>query len=165
MKIAGKAFIIVYRAASLLLVAAAAVVLALLIFNIRPYAVVTGSMEPVIPQGSVCFADQRAAFGDIQEGDIIIFRLGSLLVTHRAVRVDETGVTTKGDANNTEDTSGKLTEENYIGKVIFWVPSVGRFLMYARTVTGRIAVIGGFALFFAAGFLYDRLSARRGDDE
>lgn len=164
MKLVGKIFAAVYRTASALLVAAAAAVLVLLFLGIRPYAVITGSMEPAIPQGSICFVNSRAAFSNISEGDVIVFRRGELVVTHRAVRVDEAGVTTKGDANNAEDTGGKVTEENYVGKVVFWLPLIGKVVLYARTVRGRIVVIGAFVLFLAAGPLYDRIAEGREEE-
>lgn len=158
MKLAGRIYTAVYRAVSNVLIAAAALVLLLLVFGVRPYAVTTGSMEPTIPEGGVCFVDQRARFDKVSEGDIIVFRLGELLVTHRAVRIDGGGITTKGDANNTEDLSGKVTEANFVGRVVFWVPLVGRVLIFAHTVTGRIVVIGAFVLFAAGGFLCDRMT-------
>ncbi len=161
MKLAGKLFFGLYRVLASLLVAAAAAVLLLLLFGVRPYAVATGSMEPTIPQGSVCFVNQRAAFADVREGDIIVFRLGELLVTHRAVQIDPAGVTTQGDANSSPDTAGKVTEENYVGSVLFWLPFVGAVLLYARTGAGRFLVLGGFAAFLAAGLLYDALAARK----
>ena len=158
MKLIGKIFITLYGAAAALLVASAAAVLALLLFGVRPYVVLTGSMEPAIPQGSICFVSSRASFTEVSSGDVIAFRMGSLLVTHRAVRVDENGITTRGDANNAEDMGDKVAARNYIGKVIFCMPSVGKALLYARTVRGRIVVIGAFALFIAAGPLCDRLT-------
>lgn len=161
MKLAGALFFGLYRAVAALLVAAAAAVLLLLLFGVRPYAVVTGSMEPTIPQGCVCFVNQRASFAQLREGDIIVFRLGDLLVTHRAVQIDGEGVTTKGDANSSPDTAGKVTEENYVGSVLFWLPFVGSVLLYARTGAGRFVVLGAFAAFLAAGLLYDALAARK----
>ncbi|MBR4424313.1 MAG: signal peptidase I [Oscillospiraceae bacterium] len=161
MKLAGALFFGLYRAVAALLVAAAAAVLLLLLFGVRPYAVVTGSMEPTIPQGCVCFVNQRASFAQLREGDIIVFRLGDLLVTHRAVQIDGEGVTTKGDANSSPDTAGKVTEENYVGSVLFWLPFVGTVLLYARTGAGRFVVLGAFAAFLAAGLLYDALAARK----
>ncbi len=158
MRLVGKIFIVVYEVVAALLVVSAAAVLALLLFGIRPYVVLTGSMEPAIPQGSICLVNSRSSFAEVSAGDVIAFRMGSLLVTHRAVRVDVDGVVTKGDANNTEDTGDKVTEQNFIGKVIFCIPSVGKVLLYARTVRGRIVVIGSFALFIAAGPLCDRLT-------
>ena len=161
MKTAGNIFIILYRAISIFLVAAATAVLLLLLLGIRPYAVSTGSMEPTIPTGAVCFVNQRAAFSELAARDVIVFRLGDLLVTHRAVRIDASGVTTKGDANNTEDLSGKVTAENFVGKVVFWIPLVGKLLLYARSLRGKIILFGLLLLFLGAGLFYDKLTNQK----
>lgn len=158
MKTAGKVFIIIYRILASAVVLAAVAILILFICGIRPYAVRTGSMEPTIPQGSLSFVNTRAAFSDIKERDIIAFQVGDVFVTHRAVGIDGGSVTTQGDANNNTD-AAKVTENNYIGETLFWVPVVGWIPLYAHTAGGRIVVIGGFALFVLSGVIYDRVSA------
>lgn len=160
MRRAGKLFLLGYRCLAGLIVGAAAAVLLLLLFGVRLYAVQTGSMEPTIPAGSVCFVNRRVSFGEIRAGDIIAYRVGELLVTHRAVRVEAEGVTTKGDANNTEDTAGKVTEANFIGKTVFWIPEIGKLLLYVRTPSGRCAAIAVLVAFTALGLLYDRIKAK-----
>ena len=165
MKIAGRLFGLFYRLAGALLVFCAGALLILLLFGVHPYVVRTGSMEPTIRTGSICFVDQRASLKDVREGDVITYKLGDLYVTHRAVRVDETGVTTRGDANNIEDRGGKVTAENFVGKTVFWVPCVGKLLLYARSASGRWVVGGIFLLFLIAGFLYDKLRAEASEPE
>ena len=103
---------------ALFAVIAAAIVL-LLIFGIRAYVVRTGSMEPEIKTGSICFVDSRAEFADIKQGDVITFSVSEeTAVTHRAVRIEDGCVYTKGDANNCED-PGRLQEKDIIGTVKF----------------------------------------------
>ena len=76
----------------------------LLLAGIRPYVVLSGSMEPVIRTGSLCFVYRRADYEDICTGDIIAFHVqGGNLVTHRVIAVTEEGLETKGDANELSD--------------------------------------------------------------
>ena len=51
----------IYDIIATLLIALAAVVAVLWIAGIRPYAVVSGSMEPAVLVGSVCIVDQHAS--------------------------------------------------------------------------------------------------------
>ncbi len=158
MKTVKKLFVMIYRAIAIFIVSLAAALLVLLLFGIHPYVVKTGSMEPEIEVGSICFVDQRSAFGDVREGDIIAFRVGEMLVTHRAVRISEEGITTQGDANNTEDAE-IVTDGSYIGRTLFWIPQAGKILLYARYPEGKIAVAGAFVLFVLCGIIYDKLSS------
>ena len=54
--------------------------------GIKVNAVISGSMEPVIPTGSVVYISE-APFEEIQEGDVITFRLkeSNIQVTQRVV--------------------------------------------------------------------------------
>ena len=160
MKRAGTMFLVIYRLLAGAIVAAAAAVVLLLLLGFHPYAVRTGSMEPTVPTGSLCFVNRRTAFEEIQAGDIVAFRMGELMVIHRAVRISGTGITTKGDANSAEDAEANVTQANYIGKTVFWIPGVGKVLLFVHTGSGRFAAAGAIALFLAAGVVYDKIKAR-----
>ena len=62
--------------------------------------VVTGSMSPAIEPGDLVVCRRAAEYG---EGDVIMFRSGASLVTHRIVGDTPDGFTTRGDANNVAD--------------------------------------------------------------
>ncbi len=158
MKTAGKLFMICYRALAWVIIAAAALFVVLYFLGIRPYAVATGSMEPAIHQGSLCFINERTPFEEVTPGQVIAFKTGEMLVTHRAVRVENGSITTKGDANNTED-SAKVTRENYIGKNEAVIPFFGKIPIYVRTFSGKCVVIGAFSAFLLIGLLYDKIAA------
>lgn len=108
------------------------------LMGIRPYVILSGSMEPVIQTGSICFVDSRVSYKSIREGDIIAFvNPLNKLTTHRVVSVSDEGIETKGDANETSD--GITTnEENYKGKSFFSVPYVGYAVEFFQTMQGRI---------------------------
>ncbi|WP_409969931.1 signal peptidase I [Bengtsoniella intestinalis] len=99
--------------------------------------VISGSMEPNYPVGSITYYKQTA-FENIQEGDVITFDLGETsLATHRVVAVnaaDQT-FTTKGDANETQDVN-PVAYSKVEGKTIgFAIPYAGYFVTYVKSMT------------------------------
>ena len=130
----------------------------LLLAGIRPYVVLSGSMEPVIRTGSLCFVYRRADYEDICTGDIIAFHVqGGNLVTHRVIAVTEEGLETKGDANELSD-GITTTERNFEGKTLFCIPGLGYFSRFYRTGRGRAVM-----LFLLAGvFLVEILESTGG---
>lgn len=77
-----------------------------LVAGYHPVIVLSGSMEPTFPVGSVLYYRQRG-FTDIKMGDAITFVTGDnqVFVTHRVYKINEISETfvTKGDANKTTD--------------------------------------------------------------
>ena len=59
----------------------------IVILDMNPYVVVSGSMEPALPVGSVCIVDCQQRSPD--EGDIISYKAGEGIVTHRVIDVIE----------------------------------------------------------------------------
>ena len=77
------------------------------LFGFQTYAIVSGSMEPEIPVGSIVYA-KKAEPTAVTPGDVIVFYGGhdsAAVVTHRVVenRKDEKEFVTKGDANAGND--------------------------------------------------------------
>ncbi len=138
------------------LIAAGLLLCILYLCGIRPYVVQTGSMSPAMPVGSVCFVNQNASYADVQTGEIIAFRLGgSAMVTHRAVKINPAGITTKGDANRVED-AALVTEANFVGKTILCIPEIGNFVRYLRTKNGTVFFISSMIVIILFGFLLDQ---------
>lgn len=97
--------------------------------------VLTGSMEPTIPEGSMLLIHKTAP-ETLQSGDIISFfspdpMLDGALNTHRIQQVvteeDTLAFVTKGDANFLEDQQPVVAQQ-VVGKVIFISPLLGRFV-------------------------------------
>ena len=127
----------------------------LFLAGIRIYAVETGSMQPAIPINSICFVNQNTAYETISIGDVIVFRKGgNATVTHRVVRITADGIVTKGDANNTEDSS-LVTEENYIGKLIYFIPKIGIAVRFIRTPAGMGLAISVYLVLQILIFVLD----------
>ena len=132
---------------------AAAALLVLFVMKIRPYIVTTGSMEPAIPVGSVCFVNRNTELSTIKVGDAISFSMGeNTLVTHRVVKIKNGKYTTKGDANNTNDAAA-VTKKNYIGKTVFVIPYVGRVFRFFQTKNGIISAAAVIAALLIISFI------------
>ncbi len=115
------------------------------LLNVEPFIVLSGSMEPAIPTGSIVLADKNSE--DINVGDIIAFRRGDISVTHRVSGIDDDGnFITKGDANETKDPA-PVAREQVIGKCRFMVPFLGYVASYLRTPAGIAVFIGMIAIY------------------
>jgi signal peptidase len=128
--------------------------LILYIFGIVPYVVLSGSMEPSIETGSVCFINKHAKFENIKEKDVIAFKMNDgTLVTHRAIEINDSGIVTKGD-NNKDADRNIVTNSNFVGKNLFWIPKVGYVIKAFQTTTGRIIAVALILLLLVFGFLF-----------
>lgn len=113
------------------------------LFGITPYITMSGSMEPAVKTGSLCFVNMNANYENVKEGDIIAFSTGlNDLVTHRVIKVTEEGFETKGDNNDVSD-GISTTPETFKGKTLFSIPYIGYILKYLQqpVYMAMIAVI------------------------
>lgn len=97
------------------------------LLGLHPRIVVSGSMEPSVPVGSLVYIDPALNAEAIREGDVIAYETGSTMtVLHRVIGRDAgaRSFVTKGDANQTED-PGKISFEQYRGKLVFVIPWAG----------------------------------------
>ena len=148
-----KAFGIIVSILTTVIIVTTIVVIILFFAKIKPYVVVSGSMEPAIHVKSVCFVNENIPLENIEPGDVISFRMNdNMLVTHRVTAVSDGTCTTKGDANPIEDAS-PVTKNNYVGKTVFVVPKVGAVMILLHSTWGRIAAGGIIALLFILSFI------------
>lgn len=131
----------------LLVVIVAFLIVSKLFFGIEVNAIITGSMKPDFPVGSLIIV-KPASYEDINIGDDITFSRGegSILVTHRVIqKSDETKeIITQGIANNTAD-----SPINYVdikGKVIFSIPLIGYAVIFVNTLFGKVICITAFVV-------------------
>lgn len=117
--------------------------------NIKPYVVLSGSMEPVLPVGSIAVIDQAQTA--LQAGDIAAFLKNGQTVTHRIVEVTEGGYITKGDANSEKDT-GIVVPQKMLGKVILCVPDLGFAVLWIQQY--KILILGTGVLLLLLSFLF-----------
>lgn len=101
----------------------------------KPVVVLSGSMEPEYPVGSVTYY-KEASFEEISVGDAITFDLGEdSLATHRVVEINESDQTfvTKGDNNETND-ANPVAYTSVQGKTVdLAIDYAGYFVMYIQT--------------------------------
>ena len=94
-------------------------------------------MEPKINIGDIVIEKSiKNKEEEIKIGDIISYRSGQTIITHRIINIeeDENGIlriTTKGDNNNTED-SERILINNIEGKVIMIIPKIGYITLLLR---------------------------------
>lgn len=132
------------------------------LFGYHIYSVVSGSMEPSIPTGSLVYIGE-AELKDVSEGEVIAFygtRDMASIITHRVVenRVLTGEFITKGDANQTADMN-PVPYENVIGRVVYSVPAAGAMAEMFTSREGKIlagAVIVGAILLQMLAFLAER---------
>ena len=136
-----------------LIIVVGGIFIGLYIFGFTPYVVLSGSMEPTIKTGSLCFINKHANYDSIKEKDIIAYKAsGGTLVTHRVVSIDNDSFVTKGDNNKNQD--GVSNRNQFVGKNVFWIPYVGYGIMLIQSTTGKI-IFGTFVvLLFLAGLLF-----------
>ena len=105
------------------------------------FAVVSGSMEPALPAGSLVYV-KRADPTAVTPGQIIAFRDEGETVTHRVVenRTAEGSFITRGDANETDDLF-PVSYWNLIGLMRFHVPALGTLMLYFTGAAGKRTLV------------------------
>lgn len=114
------------------------------LFGLKSYAIMSGSMEPNIPEGSMVYVKPFTEFDDYKVNDVVTFtdKTKNQSFTHRIVGIDRDDLAfyTKGDANEIEDlepTPGYLA----VGKVQMAVPLLGYAAAALKNTVIRIAVV------------------------
>ncbi len=119
----------------------------------KNFVVLTGSMEPTINVGDIVFVKQTE---DIKKEDIISFRVGNSVVTHRVIEIKKEGdkdiYITKGDANSGID-SEKTEIQDIEGKYVFKIPKVGEIFLFFQKPYGVVCL---FLILVAVLFLFTR---------
>ena len=112
------------------------------VFGYEMYTVISGSMEPSIPTGSLVYIMEMEP-QDVADGDVIAFYGGhdsNAIITHRVVknRVVMGEFVTKGDANEKEDMN-PIPYMNFLGRVELSIPVVGELAQMLTSMEGKIA--------------------------
>lgn len=123
------------------------------IMGIKPFIVLTGSMEPTIKAGDLVMV-KEVEIQELKQGDIIAFRhtREDVVLIHRIVRIDtkdgETILKTKGDNNQTED-EFSVEYKNVEGIYIIRFNQLGTIAMFIRSPQGLvISVLSILTIFF-----------------
>ena len=107
---------------SIFLISLAVSVIVLSLLGYLSFAiVVSGSMEPTVPRGSLAVVFKS---GDYGVGDVVLFKAYNRLILHRIVGLEDGCFLTKGDANVNRDAWG-VVDENIVGELYLVVPYLG----------------------------------------
>jgi signal peptidase len=126
-----------------------------------PYTVLTGSMEPRLPPGTLVVVKPVAA-EDVVIGDVITFQLESgrsAVVTHRVIGVrpgvdGEPEFITQGDANAVPD-ADPVRAVQVRGRLWYAVPNLGRVNTILTGEQRQVAVYGcSVGLVLYAGVMF-----------
>lgn len=135
------------------------------LFGIQVYSVISGSMEPEYPVGSLIYVKEVEP-SEIEVGNVITYVLpNDTPSTHRVIRIDDENqhFYTKGDANEYEDTN-PVHYKNLIGTPIFKIPYLGYVAYYIQHPPGMYIAIAAGAVLLLLVFLPDLFKKeKRGD--
>jgi len=114
----------------------------------NPFYVISSiSMTPELQVYDIIVTKGNIPFEDIIVGDIIVFKRPSdheRVIVHRVVLVldHQETLVTKGDANpaSVEGTDFPITEDEYIGKVVYTLPQVGYISQLLKPPTNYVLV-------------------------
>lgn len=146
---------------ALVLVIAAAVIVVPLVTHSTPYTVLTSSMEPTLPPGTLIVV-KPIDTAAIRVGDVVTYQLNSgkaAVVTHRvtAITTTDTGArlfTLKGDNNGIADVN-PVQEVQVRGKVWYSVPWIGYVNNFVNgQARSWIAPLIAGSLFLYAGYTF-----------
>lgn len=138
------------------------------LFGLQVYTVLSGSMEPKYPVGSLIYV-KPVDYKELKVGDPITFLLDEdTVVTHRIIEVlidendpDTIRYFTQGDANGIPD--GKSVHyQNIIGMPVFTIPYLGYVSNYIQNPPGMYIAISAGAILLMLVFLPDLFSDDKG---
>lgn len=127
------------------------VVLAILLHGLqfvglKPYSVLSGSMQSVYPTGSLLYI-KYVNPETLEVGDVITYKMeGGTLCTHRIIEIvhnednpDIFRFRTKGDENDTADPL--VDRDRVVGKATFCIPLLGYLATYIAAPPGKYVAI------------------------
>ena len=116
------------------------------IVGLKPYSVLSGSMQSVYPTGSLLYIKDVNP-ETLEVGDVITFKMaGGSLCTHRIIEIvpdeDNPNIVrfrTKGDENDTADPL--VDRDRVVGKAVFCIPLLGYLATYMAVPPGKYIAI------------------------
>lgn len=96
------------------------------LFGYNPLVVISGSMEPTLKVGGLLYYE-KIDINDFKEKDILVYELKDHIISHRVVEHLDNGFITKGDANNSYDSS-IVNDNQVLGRGTNWsIPLLGYY--------------------------------------
>ena len=114
--------------------------------GLKPYSVLSGSMQSVYPTGSLLYT-RHVNPETLEVGDVITFKMrGGTLCTHRIIELvpdnddpDIIRFRTKGDENDTADPL--VDYDSVVGKAVFCIPLLGYLTTYISAPPGKYVAV------------------------
>ena len=170
MNMMAKTLKIISSAFMVLMLLLAFLMVGIRIFGVQVYMVLSGSMEPKYPTGSLLYITATDA-DKLEEGDVITFqKTATVTATHRIIEVvydEATGeemFRTKGDANDGADKT-PVPKSAVIGKAVFCIPFLGYVANFIQHPPGLYVAISAAVLMIALVFLSDILKEEQAKGE
>lgn len=136
------------------------------LLGLTPYAVLSGSMEPELPVGSLIYV-KHVDPTEVHVGDAITFRLESgTLVTHEVYEIDAAAheFKTHGIANvdaqrNISPDAAPVPWSSLVGSVVACVPLLGYVNVFVTRPPGVFMVIAGVAVVIGVSIVIELVGA------
>lgn len=168
--ITAKTLKIISTALMILMILLAIVMVGVRVFGVQVYVVLSPSMEPKYPTGSLLYITPTDP-EKLEVGDVITYQLtDSITATHRIVAIvtdEATGeeqFKTKGDANEGAD-KGLVSKEDVVGKAVFCIPLLGYVAAFIQQPPGLYVAISAAVLMIALVFLADAWKETKGEEK
>ncbi len=128
-------------------------------FGYKMYVIISGSMQPELDVGDIVIV-KKINPNELKKDDVISFRKGQTIITHRIVDVENTEqklqFLTKGDNNNTND-KDLVSEKEIEGIVVNKIKNLGKIVLKLRDKTLIIIIILIYYMFL----MYDQSIQKR----
>lgn len=128
--------------------------------GIKSFVIVSESMEPTIMTEDAIFI-KNTSKEDLEVGDIISFKTGDYINTHRIVRIEERNgeevYITKGDNNSNED-RGYVEFQDIEGKYLFRIPGFG---IVTEILKSKVTLVVLLVFLVIISYYEVRISKRR----
>lgn len=135
-------------------------------FGVQYFSVISGSMTPEIPVGSLVVSVPTES-NNIHPGDVISYVANEDLdvITHRVVSFDAqtNSFITQGDANDAPDSP--VLAANVVGVSKFTVPHLGYALSYLSTTSGKVVGITAIAAVVLLAFMVETLRRKKSSNK
>ena len=155
----------IYDAIISLLVAAVVILVMLLVgvrlFGIKPFTVLSGSMEPRYYVGSVIYVEEVDP-RELSVGDALTFSVNGTVITHEIINIVDAQSTgdmlfeTQGLTNNVSD--GYIPVSSIIGRPVFTIPYLGYVAEYVQKPAGLMGIACAIVILLLISFILDILA-------
>ena len=128
--------------------------------GLKSFVIVSESMEPTINPGDAIFI-KEVPQNELKENDIISFRDGDIINTHRIVRINDNNgnitYTTKGDNNKNEDRVA-VSYDKIEGKYEFKLSGVG---ILVEIIKSKVTLVILLIILMLISYYQVRISKRK----